>query len=58
MKVYKVFPTYADYDDCEELIVIAENEDRVFKMTKKYFGPWQGDIHINEVDMTVEQIVL
>ena len=46
------------YDDCDKLIVIAENADRAFEMTKKYFASWQGDIHINEVNMTIEQVVL
>ena len=58
MKVYEVFPDCADYDDCDTLIVIAENANRAFEIAKKYFGSWQGDIHINEVDMTIEQVLL
>lgn len=58
MKVYGVSPVRADYDDCDKLIVIAENADRAFEMAKKYFGSWQGDIHINEINMTIEQVLL
>lgn len=58
MKVYGVSPVCADYDDCDKLIVIAENVDRAFEIAKKYFASWQGDIHINEVDMTIEQVLL
>ena len=40
MKVYEVFPDCADYDDCDTLIVIAENVDRAFEIAKKYFASW------------------
>lgn len=58
MKVYGVSPVRADYDDCDKLIVIAENADRAFEIAKKYFASWQGDIYVNEVDMTAEYVAL
>ena len=64
MKVYYVYADRYDYDDFDGLVVVAEDKDRVLEMVKVgyfgkcYFNEWQGEIHIEEVDLTKEHIVL
>ena len=64
MKVYYVYADRYDYDDFDGLVVVAEDKDRVLEMVKVgyfgkcYFKEWQGEIHIEEVDLTKEYIVL
>lgn len=64
MKVYYVYVDKCDYDEYDGLVVVAENEDRVLEMVKggyfgkSYFAEWQGEIHIEEVDLTREHIIL
>jgi hypothetical protein len=65
MKLYYVYADDYDYDDFDSVVVVAENEDRALEMINNggwsgegYFREHQGEIHIEEVDLTVEHIVL
>ena len=63
-KVYYVFPDYYDYDDFDGIVVVAENEERALEIVNtsyyngSYFKARQGEIHIEEIDLTTEHIVL
>lgn len=58
MKVYNVWADYYDYDDYDSFVVVAENEDRALEMVKDKFEKHQGEIHVEEEDLTTEHIVL
>lgn len=64
MKVYLVWPDDYDYDDFDGLVIVAENEDRALELVKNgrrgkcYFKEYQGEINIEEVDLTTEGIIL
>lgn len=64
MKVYYIYPDKYDYDEFDGIVVVAENEDRALAMIengyfrKSYFKDRQGKIHIEEVDLTKEYIVM
>ena len=64
MKVYHVYVDAYDWDDFDAVVVVAENEDRALAMVNSgywggcYFKERQGEIHIEEVDLTKEYIVL
>ena len=64
MKIYHVYVHKYGYDEFDGLIVVAENKDRALEMVKVgyygecYFKERQGKIHIEEVDLTTEHIVL
>jgi hypothetical protein len=64
MKVYRVWADKFDYDDYDAVVVVAENEDRALEIVncahygKSYFKEWQGKIHIEEVDLTKEYVVI
>lgn len=63
MNVYYVYPDRCGYDQFDGLVIVAENEERVLAMVKNgyyngYFNKNQGEIHIKEVDLTTEHIVL
>lgn len=64
MKVYHVWVDRCDYDDYYAVAVVAENEDRVLEIVnhgncgRSYFREWQGKIHVEEVDLTKEHIVI
>lgn len=64
MKVYYVWADRYDYDDYDAIVVVAENEDRALEIVdcancgKGYFRGWQGKIHVEEVDLTKEYVVI
>jgi hypothetical protein len=64
MKVYHVYVDDYDYDEYDAIVVVAENEDNALNMVKNgyfdgcYFKETQGEIHIEEVDLAKEHIVL
>ena len=64
MKVYCVYVNNYDYDDFDAIVVVAENEDRALAIANSgycgncYFKEYQGEIHIKEVDLTKEYVVL
>lgn len=64
MKVYYVYVNDWDYDDFDALVVVAENEDRALEIVNSgywdgcYFKEYQGEIHIEEVDLTKEYVVI
>lgn len=64
MKVYHVYVDAYDWDDFDAVVVVAENKDRALAMVNSgywgdcYFKEYQGEIHIEEVDLTKEYIVL
>ena len=64
MKVYEVWVDKYDYDEFNALVVIAENKDRVLDIIKNgywggsYFYEHQGEVHIEEADLTKECILL
>jgi hypothetical protein len=63
MKVYSVYVDEYDYDDYYDVIVVAKNEERALEMIKTgyfghcYFKESQGEIHVEEVDLTIEHII-
>ena len=64
MKAYEIWVDKYDYDDFNGLVIVAENKDRALNMINNgyygrcYFKDHQGEIHIEEVDLTKEHIVL
>lgn len=65
MKIYHVYVDDWDYDDYDAIVVVAENEDRAFEIAngsncydRCYFKEHQGEIRVEEVDLTKEHIVL
>lgn len=64
MKVYLVYADNWDYDDYDSIVVVAENKDNAFAMANSdhfngsFFKKHQGKIHVKEVDLTTEHIVL
>lgn len=65
MKVYLVYPDYFDYDQFDGLVVVAENKDKALTVVNNggwfgngYFKENQGEIHIKEVDLATEHVVL
>lgn len=64
MKVYLVYADDWDYDDYDSIVVVAENEDNALAMANSgyfndsFFKNHQGEIHVKEVDLTTEHIVL
>ena len=64
MKVYVAYPEDFTWDDFNGLVIVAENEDRALEIVKNgyygccYFKEHQGEIYIEEVDLTEECIVL
>lgn len=64
MKVYYVYVDDYSWDEYDAIVVVAENEDRALELAKhgnfeeSYFNKWQGEIHVEEVDLTTEHIIL
>lgn len=64
MKVYLIYVDDWDYDEYDAIVVVAENEERALAMANSgnwggsYFKNRQGEIHVKEVDLTTEHIVL
>ena len=59
MKVYRVWTDKWDYDEYDEFIVVAKDEDSAFTMVIGSFEKHQRHyIHIEEVDLTTEHVVL
>lgn len=64
MKVYQVYADNCDYEEFDAVVVVAENESRALEMIQTglfghcYFKERQGEIHIEEIDLTKEHIVL
>ena len=64
MKVYIVYPDRYGYDQYDGVVIVAENEMQVLEMLKDppykdtYFESSQGEIHIEEVDLTKPSVVL
>lgn len=64
MKAYHVYVNDYDYDDFDSIVVVAENEDRALEMINNggwdgegYFKEHQGEIYVEELDLTYEHIV-
>lgn len=59
MKLYSVWSEKWDYDDYDEVVVVAKNEDAAWTMVESMFKDYQLPyIHIDEVNLTTEHIVL
>ena len=64
MKAYYVYVDDYDYDDFDAIVLVAENEDRALEMVRNgycggcYFKERQGEIHVEELNLTTEHIVL
>ena len=58
MKAYCVYVDKVGYDEYDGFVVVAANETNALKMVKDKFNQWQGEIHVKEVDMTKEHVVL
>lgn len=64
MKVYYVYPDDWDEDECDGVVVVAENKSRALEMVRNnrynenYFYESQGKIHVEEINLTKEHVVL
>ena len=64
MKVFYVYPDEYKYDDYNGIVVVAENKDKALALVESgyygesYFKAHQGEIYIDEVNLSTEQIVL
>ena len=59
MKVYSVWTDKLDYDEFDEFVVVAKDEEIALEMVIGSFNEWQRDyIHVEEVDLTVSHVVL
>lgn len=65
MKVYLVYPEKYTWDEFNGIVLAAENKDRALEMVKTgyyggrcYFEEDQGEIYVEEVDLTEECIIL
>lgn len=69
MKVYKLWVDEIDYDEYDSVVVVAENENEAIEIVqnatgnlcwreKGYFYESQGEIHIEEIDLTKKGVVL
>lgn len=64
MKVYLVYPEKFTWDEFEGLVLVAENKDRALEMVETgyyggcYFKEHQGEIGVEEIDLTEECIIL
>ena len=64
MKIYYVYVEDWNYDDYDAIVVVAENEDRALEIANSncynhcYFKEHQGEIRVEEVDLTKEHVVL
>lgn len=60
MKVYYVYPDDYDYDERDGAIIVAENKERALEIVEEHhlFYESQGEVHIEEEDLTTEHIAL
>lgn len=59
MKVYSVWTDKWDYDEYDEFVVVAKDEESALAMVIGSFHEWQrSSIHVEEVDLTTEHMVL
>ena len=58
MKVYHVYVDKCGYDEYDAVVVVAANKENAVAMAKDNFYEWQGEIHVEEVDLTDEYVVL
>lgn len=59
MKVYSIWSEKWDYDEYDEVVVVAKDENTAWTMVENFFKEYQlSYIHIDEVDLTSEHIVL
>lgn len=59
MKVYSVWTDKCDYDEYDEFVVVAKDEGSALAMVIGSFNERQRDsIHVEEVDLTIEHMVL
>lgn len=64
MKVYVVYPEKYTWDEFNGIVLVAENEDMALAMVETgyfgscYFREQQGEIYVEEVDLTEEGIIL
>lgn len=59
MKVYSVWSDRWDYDEYDEFVVVAKDEESALAMVRGSFQEYQLlYIHIEEVDLTTEHVVL
>ena len=64
MKVYIVRADTCDYDMFDSVVIVAENEERALEIVKSgylggcYFNVSQGEMHVEEVDLSTECVIL
>ncbi len=59
MNVYSVWSEKWDYDEYDEVVVVAKDEDAALAMVENMFKDYQlRYIHIDEVDLTKEHVLL
>lgn len=64
MKVYRVYVDKYWWDEYDAIVVVAENADNALVVMQSgcyghgYFNEHQGEVHVEEVDLTTEHIVL
>lgn len=60
MTVYCAWVDNYDYDTYNGIVVVAQNKKKALKLIKDkgYFKPFQGEIHIDKVDLSCEHVIL
>lgn len=59
MNVYSIWSEKWDYDEYDEVVVVAKDEDAALAMVENMFKDYQlRYIHIDEVDLTKGHVVL
>lgn len=58
MKVYHAYPEDFRCGECDGVIVVAENAHAARQLCEGCFSPNQGYIHIKEVGMDTEKVVM
>ncbi len=59
MKVYSIWSEKLDYDEYDEVVVVAKDEDSALTMVEHLFKEYQlRYIHVDEVDLTFDHIIL
>lgn len=57
-KLFSVYSEECDYDQYDEVIVIADDENEALEIGKKFFEDDQGEIKTKEIKLNESGVVL
>jgi hypothetical protein len=64
MKLFLIYPDRYEYDCYDGVVIVADSPERALEIAKtgdaghSYFREFQGEIHVNEVDLCKEGVIL